>query len=38
MNFLVISDIDVHQVNLKPFRNLQFLVEMHSKNVFFGIS
>jgi hypothetical protein len=27
MNFLVVSDIDVHELNLRPFRNLQFLVE-----------
>ncbi len=27
MNFLVVSDIDVHQLNLRPFRNLKFLVE-----------
>jgi hypothetical protein len=27
MIFLVVSDIDVHQLNLRPFINLQFLVE-----------
>jgi hypothetical protein len=25
--FLVVSDIDVHQLNLKPFKSSQFLVE-----------
>jgi hypothetical protein len=27
MNFLVVRDIDVHQLNLRPFINLQFLAE-----------
>jgi hypothetical protein len=27
MNFLVVNDIDIHQLNLRPFKNLQFLVE-----------
>jgi hypothetical protein len=27
MNFLVVSDIDVHQLNLRLFRSLQILVE-----------
>jgi len=27
MNFLVVSDIDVYQLNLKPLKNLHFLVE-----------
>jgi hypothetical protein len=27
MIFLVASDIDVHQLNLRPFKSLQFLVE-----------
>jgi hypothetical protein len=27
MIFLVVNDIDVHQLNLRPFRSLQFLVE-----------
>jgi hypothetical protein len=27
MNFLVVSDIDVHQLNLRLFKSLQFLVE-----------
>jgi hypothetical protein len=31
MIFLVMNDIDVHQLNLRSFRSLQFLVENHSK-------
>ncbi len=27
MNFLLASDIDVHQLNLRPFQILKFLVE-----------
>jgi hypothetical protein len=27
------SDIDVHQLNLQPFRSLEFLVENPFKNV-----
>jgi hypothetical protein len=27
MIFLVVSDIDVHELNLRPFRSLQVLVE-----------
>jgi hypothetical protein len=26
INFLVVNDIDVHELNLRPFRILQFLV------------
>jgi hypothetical protein len=37
MNFLVVNDIDVHQLNLRPFRSLQFLVENpFNKCVFFA--
>jgi hypothetical protein len=27
MNFFVVSDIDIHQLNLRPFKSLQILVE-----------
>jgi hypothetical protein len=27
MNFLVANDIDVHELNLRPFESLYFLVE-----------
>jgi len=35
MNFLVVSDIDVHQLNLRLFRSLQFLVENPLKKCVF---
>jgi len=35
MNFLVVNDIDVHQLNLKPFRSLKFLVENPFKKCVF---
>jgi hypothetical protein len=35
MNFLVVSDIDVHQLNLRPFRSSQFLVENPFKKCVF---
>jgi hypothetical protein len=35
MIFLVVSDINVHQLNLRPLRSLQFWLKIHSKNVFF---
>jgi hypothetical protein len=34
MSFLVVNDIDVHQLNLRLVTNLQFLVENPFKNVF----
>jgi hypothetical protein len=34
----MVYDIDIHQLNLGPFRILNFLDEIHSKNVFFCIS
>ncbi len=34
MNFLVVSDIDVHQLNLTPIKSLQFLVENPFKKNF----
>jgi hypothetical protein len=38
MIFFVVSGIDVHQLNLKPFRSLQFLVENPFKKcVFFAL-
>jgi hypothetical protein len=36
MIFLVLSDIDVYQLNSKPFGSLQFLVEDPFLNVFFA--
>jgi hypothetical protein len=35
MNFLVVSNIDVYQLNAKPFRNLQVLVENPFKKCVF---
>jgi hypothetical protein len=35
MNFLVVNDIDVHQLNLKPFKSLQFLIESPFKKCVF---
>jgi len=37
MIFLVMNDIDIHQLNLRPLKTLQFLAKNHSKNVFFCI-
>jgi hypothetical protein len=36
MNFWVVRDIDVHQLKLRPFRNLQFLVENSFKKCVFS--
>jgi hypothetical protein len=33
--FLLVNDIDVHQLNLRPFRSLQFLVENPFKTCVF---
>jgi len=33
----MVYDIDIHQLNLGEFRNLNFLDENHPKNVFFCI-
>jgi hypothetical protein len=27
MNFFVVNDIDIHQLNLKPFKSLKSLIE-----------
>jgi hypothetical protein len=35
MIFLVVSDIDIHQLNLNPFNSLQFLVENPFKKCVF---
>jgi hypothetical protein len=35
MNFFVMSDIDVHQLNLRPFKILYFLVENPFKKCVF---
>jgi len=35
MNFLVVNDIDVHQLNLRSFTSLQFLVENSFKKCVF---
>jgi hypothetical protein len=35
MIFLVVSDIDVHQLNLRPFRSLPFLAENPFKKCIF---
>jgi hypothetical protein len=35
MNFLVVNDIDVHQLNLKPFRSLKNLLENPFKKCVF---
>jgi hypothetical protein len=34
MNFLVMNDIDVHKLNLRPYTSFQFLVENSFKFVF----
>jgi hypothetical protein len=35
MNFLVVNDIDAHQLNLRPYRSLQNLVENSFKKCVF---
>jgi hypothetical protein len=35
VNFFMVYDIDIHELNLGPFRNLKFLDENSLKNVFF---
>jgi hypothetical protein len=35
VNFLMVYDIDIHKLYLGPFKNLKFLDEFQSKNVFF---
>jgi hypothetical protein len=35
MNFFVVNDIDIHQLNLKPFRSLKSLVENIFKKIVF---
>jgi hypothetical protein len=35
MNFLMVNDIDVHQLNLRSFTNLQILVENSLKKYVF---
>jgi hypothetical protein len=35
MNFLVVSEIDVHQLNLKQFKSLEVLVENPFKKCVF---
>jgi hypothetical protein len=35
MIFLVVNDIDVNQLNLRPFRSLQFLIENPFKKCVF---
>jgi hypothetical protein len=35
--FLMMYDIDIHQLNLEKFRNNFFWMKFHSKNVFFCI-
>jgi hypothetical protein len=35
MNFLVVRNIDAHQLNLRPFKSLQVWLKIHSKLVFF---
>ncbi len=38
MNFLIVYDIDIHQLNLRQVRNLKFLDEISFKNcVFFHL-
>jgi hypothetical protein len=35
MDFLAVNDIDVHQLNLRPFRSVKFLVEISFKKFVF---
>ncbi len=35
MNLLMVYDIDIHQLNLREFRNLKFLDEIPSKRCVF---
>jgi hypothetical protein len=37
VNFFMVYDIDTHQLNLRPFRNLKFLDEILFKNCVFCI-
>jgi hypothetical protein len=37
VNFFMVYDIDIHQLNLGQFKNLNFLDEIPFKNVFFCI-
>ncbi len=35
MNFFVVNDINIQQLNLIPFINFKILLKIHSKNVVF---
>jgi len=35
VNFFMVYDIDIHDLNLGPFKDLKFLDEFSFKNVFF---
>jgi hypothetical protein len=35
MNFFVVDDIDINQLNLRPFRGLKFMVENPFKKMKF---
>jgi hypothetical protein len=37
MNFLMVYDIDIDELNLRPFKDLKFLDEISFKKVFFFI-
>jgi hypothetical protein len=35
-DFFLVNDIDIHQLNLEPFKSLQIFFENPFKNVFFA--
>jgi len=34
VNFFMVNDIDIHHLNLGPFKSLNFLDEFHSNKIF----
>jgi len=37
VNFFMVYDIDIHELNLGQFKDLKFWMKFHSKNVCFFI-
>jgi hypothetical protein len=37
VNFFVVNDIDIHQLNLGPFENFKFVIENSLQIIFFFI-
>ncbi len=37
VEFFVVNDIDIHQLNLRTFRSSEFLVENSLQNVYFAL-